>query len=181
MNDVVSKAKEEGQKIMIGGAMKEHIWELNKCENKNGKLRKRVMDEMNLQILNCIWESMKGATWFSENSEFILDYIGADDVYYRVWRVHILLERGEVVESDHAAVGVNMEWKVKRRMKCRRKRKSKQKRRLTARNWAVFGSQMEKREYKDLSSMNVAMAQVGEELNKEMDKWCENRGGWVND
>ena len=24
--------------------------------------------------------------------------------------------------------------------------------------------------------MNVAMAQVGEELNKEMDNWCENRG-----
>ena len=67
-----------------------------------------------------------------------------------------------MVESDHAAVGVNVEWKVNRRMKCRRKRKSKQKRRLTARNWDVFGSQMEEREYKDLSSVNVAMAQVGE-------------------
>ena len=40
---------------------------------------------------------------------------------------------------------------------------------------------MEEREYKDLSSMNVTMAQVGELLNEEMDKWCENRGGWVND
>ena len=29
--------------------------------------------------------------------------------------------------------------------------------------------------------MNVAMAQVGEELNEEMDNWCENRKGWVND
>ena len=27
--------------------------------------------------------------------------------------------------------------------------------------------------------MNVAMAQVGEELNEEMDNWCENRKGWV--
>ena len=27
-----------------------------------------------------------------------------------------------------------------------------------------------------LSSMNVAMAHVGEELNEEMDNWCENRG-----
>ena len=25
------------------------------------------------------------------------------------------------------------------------------------------------------------MAQVGEELNEEMDNWCENRKGWVND
>ena len=40
---------------------------------------------------------------------------------------------------------------------------------------------MEEREYKDLSSMNMAMAQVGEELNDEIDKWCENRGGWAND
>ena len=40
---------------------------------------------------------------------------------------------------------------------------------------------MEGRDYIDLSSMNVAMAQVGEELNDEMDNWCENRKGWVND
>ena len=40
---------------------------------------------------------------------------------------------------------------------------------------------MEGRDYEDLSSMNVAMAQVGEELNEEMDNWCENRKGWVND
>ena len=59
------------------------------------------------------------------------------------------------------------------------KGKSKRKRRLTARNWESFGSQMEV--YEDLSSINVAMAQVGEELNEEMDNWCENRKGWVND
>ena len=40
---------------------------------------------------------------------------------------------------------------------------------------------MEGRDYEDLSSMNVAMAQVGEELNEEMDNLCENRKGWVND
>ena len=61
------------------------------------------------------------------------------------------------------------------------KGKSKRKRRLTARNWEYFGSQMEGRDYEHLSSMNVAMAQVGEELNEEMDNWCENRKGWVND
>ena len=36
---------------------------------------------------------------------------------------------------------------------------------------------MEGRDCEDLSSMNVAMAQVGEELNEEMDNWCENRRG----
>ena len=54
--------------------MNAHIWELDQCENKNGKLLKSVMDEINSQILNCVWDSMKGATWFSENSEFTLDY-----------------------------------------------------------------------------------------------------------
>ena len=51
------------------------------------------------------------------------------------------------------------------------KGKSKRKRRLQG-----IGSQMEGRDYEDLSSMNVAMAQVGEELNEEMDNWCEK---WV--
>ena len=36
-------------------------------------------------------------------------------------------------------------------------------------------------ENEDLSSMNMEMTQVGDELNEEMDKWCENRSGWVND
>ena len=84
-----------------------------------------------------------------------------------MWRVLIsyILERGEVVESDHGAVGVNVEWKVRRKGKCRMKGKSKRKRRLAARNWESFGSQMERRDYADLSSINVAMAQVGEKLN----------------
>ena len=40
---------------------------------------------------------------------------------------------------------------------------------------------MEQREYKDMFSMSVAIAQVGVELNEETDKWCENRSGWVSD
>ena len=44
-----------------------------------------------------------------------------------------ILERGDVVESDHAAVGVNAEWKV------RRKGNPSEKKRLTARNWELNG------------------------------------------
>ena len=40
---------------------------------------------------------------------------------------------------------------------------------------------MEGRDYEDLSSMNVAKAQVGEELNEEMNNWCDNRKGWGNE
>ena len=85
------------------------------------------------------------------------------------------------MESDHAAVGVNVEWKIKIKGKNRRNRKAKRKKRLTVNKWEVYGRQMEGREYEDLSSMNMEMTQVGDELNEEMDRWCENRSGWVND
>ena len=61
VKDVVCIAKAEGFKIMIGGDMHVHIWELDRCENTNGTLLKSMVDDMNLQILNCIWESMKSA------------------------------------------------------------------------------------------------------------------------
>ena len=67
-------------------------------------------------------------------------------------------ERGDVVESDHAAVWVDVEWKMKIKGKNRRKRNAKRKRRLTVNKWEVYGRQMEGREYEDLSSMNMEMA-----------------------
>ena len=139
VKEVISKAKEDELNIMIGGDMNAHIWELDKCENKNGKLLRSVMDEINSQILNCVWDSMKGATWFSENSEFTLDYVCVNDSALKCVESAYIIERGEVVESDHAALGVNVEWKVRRKGKCRMKGKSKRKRRLTARNWESNG------------------------------------------
>ena len=118
-------AKEDGLKILIGGDMNAHILELDKCENKNGKLLKSVMGEISLQIPNCVWDSMKGTTWFSENSEFTLDYVCVNDSALKCVESAYILERWEVVESDYAAVGVNVEWKVRRKGKCRRKGKSK--------------------------------------------------------
>ena len=82
---------------------------------------------------------MKGATWFSENSEFTLDYVCVNDSALKCVESAYILERREVVESDHGAVGVNVEWKVRRKGKCRMKGKSKRKRRLTARNWESNG------------------------------------------
>ena len=39
-----------------------HIWELDKCENNNGKLLKNMVNEMNLQNMNCVCERMHGPT-----------------------------------------------------------------------------------------------------------------------
>ena len=167
VKDVVRNAKDEGLKIMIGGDMNAHIWELDKCENSNGKLLKNMVNEINLQIMNCVWERMNGPTWFSENSEFTLDYICVDDCALRSVQSAYILGREEVVESDHAAIGVDVEWKVKRKRKARRKMRTTRKRRLAVDKWEEYGSQMEQRDYKDLSSMSVEMTQVGVELNEE--------------
>ena len=120
--DVVRNAKDEGLKIMIEGDMNAHTWELDKCENNNGKLLKNMVNEMNLQIMNCVWEHMNGPTWFSENSEFTLDYICDDDCALKSVQSAYIFEREEVAESDHAVIGVDVEWKVKRKRKARREK-----------------------------------------------------------
>ena len=50
-----------------------------------------------------------------------------------------------------------------------KKEENKPKKKADCKKLGCFGSQME------------CGDGVGEELNEEMDKWCENRGGWVND
>ena len=54
MKEMVRKTKDEGLKIIIGGDMNAHLWELDKCENRDGKLLKNMVNEMNLQIMNCV-------------------------------------------------------------------------------------------------------------------------------
>ena len=89
-----------------------------------------------------------------------------------MFRVHTYLKE-EVVESDHAAIGADMEWKLKRNRKARIKMRTTRKRRLAVDKWDVYRSHIEQREYKDMSS--VAMTQVGVELNDETENWYENR------
>ena len=101
---VVRKAKYEGLKIMIGEDINAHIWELDKCENKNGKLLKNMVNEMNLQIMNCVWERLTGPIWFSENSEFTFDYICVDECTLKSVLSVYILEREKVVDSDDAAI-----------------------------------------------------------------------------
>ena len=37
MQSQIERANEENMKILIGGDMNGHIWELDKCENVNGR------------------------------------------------------------------------------------------------------------------------------------------------
>ena len=47
---------------------------------------------------------MGAFVWFSENSEFTLDYICVDECALKSVQRAYILEREEVVESDHAAI-----------------------------------------------------------------------------
>ena len=41
-----------------------HIWELDGCENENGQRMKENMNEIELQILYCVWDGLNEATWY---------------------------------------------------------------------------------------------------------------------
>ena len=53
-----------GNNKQFGGDMNAHIWELDRCENGNGRLLKKLAGDMGLQIMNCVWKGISGATWF---------------------------------------------------------------------------------------------------------------------
>ena len=46
IKSVVNKAKFEGMKILFVGDMNAHIWELDRCENGNGRLLKQLAGDL---------------------------------------------------------------------------------------------------------------------------------------
>ena len=77
--------------------MDAHICELDGCENEYGWRMKENMNEIGLQILNCIWDGLNEATWYTE--EFTLDYVCMDG---RGMKKVSILDLGEVIESYHS-------------------------------------------------------------------------------
>ena len=159
---MVRKAKYKGLKIMIGGDINAHIQKLDKCDNRNGKLVKNKVNEMKLHIMNGVWERMNGLAWFSENSEFTLDYICVDDCALKSVRSAYILESDEVVESDHASIGADVEWKVKRKRKARRKIRTTRKDGWLLTNGMCMGAKWNK------ESIQICLHQVGVELIEEI-------------
>ena len=58
--------------------MNAHIWELDGCVNENGRRMKGSMNDLWLKILNCVWNGLSEATWFTETKQFTLDYVCMD-------------------------------------------------------------------------------------------------------
>ena len=108
---VVWRALDDGLGIMIGGDMNAHIWELDGCETEKCRSMKENMNEIGLQILNCVWAQLNEATWYTEEEKFTLDYVCMDGRGLKKVVSASILDLGEVIESDHAAIRVEIEWK----------------------------------------------------------------------
>ena len=52
---------------------------------------------------------MNEATWYTEEKKFTLDYVCMDGRGLK--KGASILDLGEVIESDHAAIRVEIEWK----------------------------------------------------------------------
>ena len=61
------------------------------------------MIEMGLQILNCVWDGLNEATWYTEE-KFTLDYVCMDGRGMKKVVSASILHLGEVIDSDHAAI-----------------------------------------------------------------------------
>ena len=108
---VVRRALDDSLGIMIGGDMNVHIWELDGCENENGRRMKENMNQIGLQILNGAWEWLNEATWYTEENKFTLNYVCMDGRGINKVVSASIFDLGEVIESDHAAIRVEIEWK----------------------------------------------------------------------
>ena len=77
-----------------------------------------------------------------------------------------ILDLGEMIENDHAAIRVEIERKgvIGQRNK---KKRAQKKRCLDKQKWKVFGRRMNGKEFENMSEMNSMMAKEGCEMEKE--------------
>ena len=141
---VVWRALDDGLGIIIGGDMNTHIWELGGCENENGQRMKEIMNEIGLQILNCVWDGSNEATWYTEKNKFTRDYVCMGGRGLKKGVSASILDLGEVIESDHTAIRVEIEWKG---VMGQRKKKSQKKRCRSNKKSEVFGRGMNGKEF----------------------------------
>ena len=66
---------------------------------------------MGLQIFNCVWDGLNEATWYTETKKFTLDYVCMDGRSMKKVVSASILDLREVIESGHAAIRVEIEWK----------------------------------------------------------------------
>lgn len=102
----VWRAKQAGMSVVIGGDYNAHTVEMDGHTNRNGKILRDFVEETEMEIVNNVFEEMRGATWARGEVEYCLDYVVADEMLLEKIREGRLLEWGDAVDSDHRGVEV---------------------------------------------------------------------------
>ena len=129
---------------------------------------KENMNEIGLQILNCVWDGLNEATWYTEEKKFTLDYVCIDGRGLNKVVSASILDLGEMIESDYAAIRVEIEWKGVMGQ-CQKKKRC-----LNKQKWEVFGRWMNGKEFENMSEINSMMSKEGCEMEKGKN-WQEDR------
>ena len=182
VKDCIAKECKDSTKVAIGGDMNGHIWELDKCENANGKLIKELSYEAGLTIVNCEWEGMNEPTWFMNDKEYTLDYILVNEKGYGCIREAGVMDTNEVVESDHAAVWMKVGGTTRNESRHHSQKKSirKKKKKLRKSQMEEYGIRVDERGIEDYQDMIKILTEVGEDMNDDKRTWKEDRSGWFN-
>ena len=119
-----------------------------------------------------MWDGLNEATWYTEEKKFTLDYACMDVRGMNKVVCASILDLGDVIESDHAEIRVEIEWKWV--MRQRKNKKAQKKRCLNKQKWEMFGRRMNGKEFENMSEMNSMMAKEGCEMAKAKN-WQEDR------
>ena len=99
---------------------------------------------------------MSRQTWFRNESEYCLDYVCINDKCMICIQEACVLNLEDVIESDHCAIYVKVEWKVTKRDAHKRKIRERKKR-LNEDRWEEYGDMVLERMSEVLADMNKVM------------------------
>ena len=102
-----------------------------------------------------------------EGLAYVVDAVIMDEVY--------------MVYSDHAAVSIRIQWKVKTKTKGNKIKCVSKNNNLDSSLLNEFADMMCERVHTDLVSLSTSMTEVGEELKVVLEWGTENRRCWVSD
>ena len=142
----------------------------------NTKRRNAVVGTKKSDIMNCVWKGMSGA-WFMDDRQFTLDYVCIDREGLACVVEAVIMDEVDGVYSDHDAVSVSIEWKIKKKTKGKKRKCVSKKKSLDGSLCNEFADRMCGRVHTDLVSLSTSMLEVGEELKVVLERWTENRRG----
>ena len=143
MNGIIQEARDADMNILIGGDMNGHIFEMDGCENENGRLLKEMVRKNSFEILNCIWPDMDKPTWSGNGVQYCLDYLLTNRECVNGISEACLMDKDEIVESDHCGITISIGLNVTR---LRKKKKDRAyKRRLPENEWPAFSTRVNER------------------------------------